>query len=383
MGDTRAAQLAYIATKAHNPKKKIANQFGPTDPRLQTIPNKIAMCAQSNLLGSLVIALICVGLSNANIVNLEIEFYSDIDGRVSQLLFEPIVSTRVKASIEFTIETSITSTANSAILITLSGSPTIGSSPACTVTAPANFATCTPSMLSAQVLKILLVANGGGSFAGGTKIDLIFAQFTLPAAAQPSRFNVQAGTTSDGTAILDLSLTGTFPNITMSSMTGPAVTLGSQIEATTTTATVSFTPATVITAGVHAGISISLSGSGIALGAGSSCSVTGPSSGSPTCVASIQKLVLTVKLTAGTYYASAPVTFTLTSFMTPSLAQDELVNVVAVTSNDFSAASVIVNDVSGAGTFPAIFRANVKSGSCDILQVSHVLTAVLLFLLVH
>ena len=61
-----------------------------------------------------------------------------------------------------------------------------------------------------------------------------------------------------------------------------------------------------------------------------------------------------VKLTAGSYPAEAHVTLILTSFMTPSNAQAELVNISAATCNDLSADPVVVSDFTTAGKFPEI-----------------------------
>jgi hypothetical protein len=140
-------------------------------------------------------------------------------------------------------------------------------------------------------------------------------------------------------------------------------------------------------------ISITLLGSGIALGSNNLCFVATPSSDISRCVASCNSgsiSVLMVKLTAGSYPAEAHVTLILTSFMTPSNAQAELVNVSAATSNDLSAASVVVSDFTTAGKFPEILgvvEASITSqprpdrsatagvASCGLMLISAVILA--------
>jgi len=123
------------------------------------------------------------------------------------------------ASVTFTPAIAIMSAPTSAILITLSGSPTIGSS-TCTVTTPAG-ALCTPTMIG-QVLKVVLVLPYGGIFASGNQVAFNFNAFTNPAAAQAAMTAVAAATTSDGSVFLDASITGTFPAILTAMTVNPA-----------------------------------------------------------------------------------------------------------------------------------------------------------------
>jgi hypothetical protein len=64
-----------------------------------------------------------------------------------------------------------------------------------------------------QVMRILIAITAGGSFGAGTQVVLNFAQFTNPATAQGVRADVLAATTSDGSTMLDVSVTGAFPAI--------------------------------------------------------------------------------------------------------------------------------------------------------------------------
>jgi hypothetical protein len=207
-------------------------------------------------------------------------------------------------------------------------------------------------MLSAQVLRISLALDNAGSFVSNTVIAVKFSNFILPALAQPAMTSVSAGTTSDGVAILDSSVNGTFPAI-YGTLVGPVITLGSQIKGATTTATVTFTPATLIVSGANAGISVTLFGSRVSLGSASTCFVN-----SVSCLVSCisgNNSILTVKLTSLSYVPSVSVSIVVAQFVNPNSVQSESVNVAAGTSNDFSAVPVVINDISVAGTFPAIF----------------------------
>jgi len=206
----------------------------------------------------------------------------------------------------------------------------------------------------ANILKVVLVITAGGNFGSGTQVAFNFNAFTTPASAQAAMTAVAAATTSDGSAFLDATTLGTFPLISNGAITDLAVTLTSSVKATSTTATISFTPAGAITAGANAGIAIKLPGAGIALGGSSACAVTAPTTGSPTCTASYSGSVLTVKLTVGTYTAAVPISATVTLFTNPTGVQAAMTNIYAYTSNDLSVTSPVPIDYTNAGKFPEI-----------------------------
>jgi hypothetical protein len=147
-------------------------------------------------------------------------------------------------------------------------------------------------------------------------------------------------------------ISGFFPQIRAS--INLRIELASAVKATSTTATISFTPTQAIsTSSGNAGIAITLSGAGIAVDLSNACTVTAPSPG--TCTARFANSVLTVLLTGGSAYASfASVTLTVTKFTTPTNGQMQLTNVAAGTSNDFSSSTVAVIDTTITGSFPGI-----------------------------
>jgi hypothetical protein len=116
---------------------------------------------------------------------------------------------------------------------------------------------------------------------------------------------------------------------------------------------VSFITTQNILSGANAGIAITLAGAGIALGGGSGCTVTAPSSGGA-CAASLAGSVLTVKLTAGTYNAFTYVSVTVTSFTTPTVGQAAMANVAAGMSDDLSLATPLIGAATSSGRFPTI-----------------------------
>jgi len=242
------------------------------------------------------------------------------------------------ATISFTPNAAIAAGANAGIAITLSGAGiALAGGSACTVTAPSAGSAACAASLAGSVLTVRLLAGTYNPFA---LVAVVVTSFTAPSNAQAGLSNVAAGTSNDlsatAPAITDSTTSGTFPGISW--INDLSVALASSVAATSTNATVSFTSSVALTAGANAGIAITLAGAGIALGGGSACTVTGPSSGGA-CAASLAGSVLTVKLTAGTYPAFTYVSVTVTSFTTPTVGQAAMANVAAGISDDLSLAT--------------------------------------------
>jgi hypothetical protein len=283
-------------------------------------------------------------------------------------------ATVTTASFTFTPTTAITAGANAGIIITLSGVGIAGFSTdsVCSFTNPPS-ATC-----SATGSKVLVVKFLSGTFSAMSSISFVVSKFSTPMYGMPASTNVAAGTFNDmslgSPVLLDGTTTGTFPAISW--LSGLAVTLSSNVKATSTTATIAFTPSTALIGGLHAGLVITLSGSGIALStiseSASTCTVIVPSFGSPTCTVALTDPgpVLKVKLTSGTYLANAEVRFTITKFSTPSAEQAAQTALAAGTSNDLMGLDFL--DITNLGTFPEIRAAGGYAISFTSIVIAHI-----------
>jgi hypothetical protein len=145
-------------------------------------------------------------------------------------------------------------------------------------------------------------------------------------------------------------------------LTGPTITLGSQNKGTTTSATVSFTPAAALHSVYYHAISITLSGSPTLSSVSSYCSLVTPTSTFNTaysCSASISAQdpqVLKIQLGGSTnaiYSANQMITLIVHGFILPAAAQPAMTAVAAEISG--GSAPNFSPESSTTGTFPAIY----------------------------
>jgi hypothetical protein len=137
---------------------------------------------------------------------------------------------------------------------------------------------------------------------------------------------------------------------TCQALTGPFITLGSQTGGTTTSATVSFTPAAVITAAVQNSnpyISITLSGNPTVTY--SLCTVITPSNPSYTCSASMSVVPILVISFTGAALPASNIVLKVHEIKLAATAQPAMTSVAAQISGVSSPES------SASGTFPAIY----------------------------
>jgi len=150
---------------------------------------------------------------------------------------------------------------------------------------------------------------------------------------------------------------------TCQALTGPTITLGSQSKGTTTTATVSFTPATALINDRTVSASppsISITLSGFPTLRSSYCNVFTPSATNNmaySCTASISAQVLTIRLdgSTGATYPASQIVLQVVEFILPAAVQPAMTAVTAgIFGNNVQNPSA---DDSISGTFPAIYSA--------------------------
>ncbi len=256
------------------------------------------------------------------------------------------------------------------LISTLTGSPALAS-PSLTATSGALLSA--PSLTS-NVLTLTFTAN---SIAGGLGISITVSGFVNPAATQEAYSDVAAAVTNSFGVIQSRATNRTFPAIVDGSMgtSAPTIALSSVIRgATGVVMTVTLQPATAVPS--TGKFVVTLSGSGLAC---SGCGVAFSSpAGASASAAVFSGTVMTVTLTAGTFNANALIVFTVSGVTNPTAAQVARTNVAsAVTSS-----SGVIQGQSAAGTFPAIFSAQVSNPSVHLssyIQDAAAVTATISF----